>query len=143
VNQIQRSALVGYSAMGMYDLVNDIESYPTFMTGCVGAEVLARGESWVEARLDLKKAGFTQSFVSRNTLDAGRSIKMELVSGPFKKLSGVWLFSALESCACKVEFTLEYEFSSTVLAALSKNIFEQVAADQVQCLCARAKQIYG
>ena len=32
--QITRSALVPFSAKQMFDLVNDVESYPAFLPGC-------------------------------------------------------------------------------------------------------------
>lgn len=143
MNRIQRSALINYSAKQMYDLVNDVAAYPQYMPGCVGAEVLASGDGWLEARLDLKKAGFSQSFVTRNTLVEAQEMHMELVSGPFKHFSGNWQFTTLEEAACKVGFSLEYEFSNKLLAFVTKNIFEQVASDQVKCLCDRAKEIYG
>ena len=60
--RIDRSALLLYPAQAMFDLVNDIESYPSFMDGCVGAEVIARTDTAVEARLHLAKAGIRQSF---------------------------------------------------------------------------------
>ncbi len=33
--QISRSMLVRHSALQMYDLVNDVESYKEFLPGCV------------------------------------------------------------------------------------------------------------
>ena len=56
---IQRSALVPYSAAALYQLVNDVETYPQFMEGCVGAQVLKRTPDTMEARLDLAKGGTT------------------------------------------------------------------------------------
>ncbi len=38
--QISRSALVPYSAEQMYQLVNDVHSYPDFLPGCTGSRVL-------------------------------------------------------------------------------------------------------
>ena len=57
VKQIQRSALVTFSAERMFALVNDIEAYPSFMEGCVSAVVLERSEQEVLARLELQKWG--------------------------------------------------------------------------------------
>lgn len=65
---IQRTALLPYTARDMYLLVNDIAAYPSYMDGCVGAEVLARDEGEMVARLDLAKAGVRQSFTTRNQL---------------------------------------------------------------------------
>ena len=38
--QISRTALVPYSAEQMYQLVNDVQSYPQFLPGCTGSRIL-------------------------------------------------------------------------------------------------------
>lgn len=141
-SKIERSALVHYSARQMFDLVNDIESYPQFMDGCVGAKVLARGEDWVEARLDLSKAGVTQSFTTRNLLQPPHSMAMTLVDGPFNYLRGVWRFTPLNETACKVHFQLEFELKNRLLGMAVAKLFEVVSSKQVDALCARAKYVY-
>lgn len=142
-SKIERSALVGYSASQMYALVNDIEAYPQFMDGCVGAEVLRRGENWLEARLDLAKAGVKQSFATRNELSPPHRMTMELLEGPFQYLRGVWEFTPLNEEACKVSFTLNFEMKNRLLGMAVGKLFEVVGNRQVEALCERAKQIYG
>ena len=141
-HRVERSALVNYSAAQMFELVNDIEAYPKFMDGCVGAQILARGDDWLEARLDLSKAGVTQSFVTRNQLQAPQSMSMNLVDGPFKYLRGVWRFTPLGESACKVSFELEFELQNRLLGMAVGKLFESVSNKQVDALCARAKQVY-
>ena len=141
-HRVERSALVSYSAAQMFDLVNDIEAYPKFMDGCVGAQVLARGDDWLEARLDLSKAGVTQSFITRNQLQPPLSMSMNLVDGPFKYLRGVWRFTPLGDAACKVRFELEFELQNRLLGMAVGKLFEAVSNRQVDALCARAKQVY-
>ena len=63
---ISRSALVEYSAQQMFDLINDVESYPEFMTGCLAAELIEKTDVILEARLTLGKSTFQQSFVIKN-----------------------------------------------------------------------------
>ncbi|ABD81999.1 type II toxin-antitoxin system RatA family toxin [Saccharophagus degradans] len=140
--KIERTALVAYSAEQMFSLVNDIESYPQFMAGCTGAEVLARGDGWLEARLDLSRAGFKQSFTTRNTLKPPHSMDLQLVAGPFSAFKGRWQFDALSESACKITFSLEYEFANKLLALAAGKIFEQVASEQVSTLCERARQVF-
>jgi len=142
VHKVERSALVNYSAQQMFELVNDIEAYPQYMEGCVGAKVLARGEDWVEARLELSKAGVTQSFVTRNQLQAPQLMSMQLVEGPFKRLQGAWRFTPLNDTACKVSFSLEFELQNRLLGMAVGKLFESVSNKQVDALCARAQQIY-
>lgn len=113
------------------------------MAGCVGAEVLATGEGWLEARLDLARAGFKQSFTTRNTLNPPVSMDLSLVSGPFSALAGRWQFDSLSESACKVTFSLDYEFSNKLLALAAGKVFEQVASEQVSTLCERARQVYS
>lgn len=141
-HSVNRSALVNYSAQQMFDLVNDIEAYPQYMDGCVGAKILKREGDWLEARLELSRAGVSQSFVTRNQLNAPESMSMTLVDGPFKYLKGCWRFTSLNETACKVSFDLEFELQSKLLGMAVGKLFESVAGKQVDALCERAKQIY-
>ncbi len=142
-SKVERTALVNYSAQQMFDLINDIEAYPDYMEGCVGASVLARGEDWVEARLELSKAGVTQSFVTRNQLQPPVKMTMNLVDGPFNYLRGIWQFNAIGEGACKVNFLLEFEMKNRLLGMAAGKLLESVCGKQVDTLCARAKQIYS
>ncbi len=143
VQRVERSALVAYSAQQMFDLVNDIEAYPQYMDGCVGAQILSRGDNWLEARLELSKAGVSQSFVTRNQLQPPQQMTMELVDGPFKFLRGTWRFQPLSDAACKVMFELEFELQNRLLGMAVGKLFESLGGKQVDALCARARQIYG
>ena len=46
MNDIRRSALLPYSAERVYALINDVEAYPQYMDGCVGAEILPTTILW-------------------------------------------------------------------------------------------------
>lgn len=142
-HSVQRSALVNYSAQQMFDLVNDIEAYPAFMDGCVGAQVLRRESDWLEARLHLSAAGIKQSFITRNELQPPTVMTMSLVDGPFSRLQGCWRFTPLNEMACKVSFELEFELKNRLLGMAAGKVFETLANRQVDALCKRAQQIYG
>ena len=53
---INRTTLLSYSAQKMFDIVNDVTSYPDYMNNCIGSKIIEQGESFMVARLDLKKA---------------------------------------------------------------------------------------
>ena len=106
MNEIRRSALLPYSADAIYQLINDVEAYPQYMEGCVGAEILARTEDSMDARLDLSRAGIRLSFVTRNTLTPSRSVRLKLIDGPFENLTGDWSLLALGADACKPAFAV-------------------------------------
>lgn len=139
---LNRSALVMHSAQQMFDLVNDVEQYPQFLNGCVGAEILEQSDSHMVAKLSLRKAGISTEFVTRNTLSAPNTIDMQLEAGPLDKLQGCWRFTALREDACKVEMELEFAVSALTSMAIG-GLFGQVAGSMVAAFVERADKIYG
>lgn len=140
---INRSALLPYSARQLFDLVSDVESYPSYMEGCVGARVLRRDDQLLEARLDLARGGINQSFSTRNRMRAAQEITLELLDGPFEYFSGHWDFRALGDSACKMSLYLEFKFSSKLLGVAASRLFEKVTNNLVDAVGRRATQIYG
>lgn len=140
---INRSALLPYRADQLFDLVNDIEAYPRYLDGCVGAQVLHRDEGVIEARLDLARGGIRQSFSTRNRMVAAREITLELIDGPFEYFVGRWDFYALGDAGCKLSLKLEFTMRSGVLGAAASKLFDRVSNNLVDAMCRRAEEMYG
>ncbi|MDU6926631.1 type II toxin-antitoxin system RatA family toxin [Franconibacter helveticus 513] len=140
--QISRTALVPYSAAQMYQLVNDVKSYPEFLPGCVGSRVLEATPGQMTAAVDVSKAGISKTFTTRNTLTNNQSILMQLVDGPFKKLMGGWKFTELTESACQVEFHLDFEFTNKLIELAFGRVFKELASNMVQAFTNRAKEVY-
>ncbi|MBA7848854.1 type II toxin-antitoxin system RatA family toxin [Klebsiella sp. RHBSTW-00484] len=141
--QISRTALVPFSAEQMYQLVNDVKSYPDFLPGCTGSRVLELGPTQMTAAVDVSKAGISKTFTTRNTLTSNQSILMSLVDGPFKKLIGGWTFIPLSPEACKIEFHLDFEFTNKLIEMAFGRIFKELAMNMVQAFTVRAKEVYS
>lgn len=142
MKQVSRSALVSFSAEQMFDLVNDVASYPEFLPGCSGSRVIEASESAMVASVDVSKAGISKTFTTSNELVSGEAILMNLVDGPFKTLKGGWFFTALDESACKVELKLEFEFSSKMIELAFGKIFNELTSNMVNAFTKRAKQVY-
>ncbi len=140
--QVSRSALVPFSAAQMYQLVNDIPSYPLFLPGCTGGRVINASEHEMMAAVEVAKAGIRKTFVTRNTLSDNHSITMQLIEGPFRQLMGVWRFTPLRPDACKVELYLDFEFTNTLIEITFGRIFKELAASMVQAFTRRAHEVY-
>lgn len=140
---IRRSALVRQTPELMFDLVNDVEAYPRRFPWCAGSAVLARDESSITARLDLRFAGITQSFTTRNALERPGTIHMHLVDGPFRTLEGDWSFQALGEDGCKVSFVLEFDYSGRFTAPALRLGFQSLADRMVDDFCKEARRIHG
>lgn len=140
---IEKSALVSYSAEQMFNLVNDIDSYPEFVPGCADSRVVEQNDDYKVASLQISKAGIQKTFTTRNRLIKPERIDMELVDGPFKKLTGGWVFKPLSEDACKVELKLDFEFSNRLLGMAFGKIFSEVTSRMVDAFVKRADQVYG
>lgn len=140
---IEQSALLPYSAGQLFNLVNDIEAYPKFMDGCIGASVLERNEDEVTARLVLGKAGLRCAFTTRNTLVVPEKMTMALVEGPFRHFDATWSFNTLKDDACKVSLHMEFEFSAGLVDAALKKLFDNTSRNLVNAVCRRAEELYG
>lgn len=143
MHSVERSVLVPHSAAQMFDLVADVEKYPEFMPWCGGTTVSQRDEHGMQASITISLAGLKQTFTTRNVHDYPNKINLELVDGPFSVLKGEWLFAALSEDACKVVFTLQYEFSSRTLETLVGPIFNRIATSFIDSFTQRALSCYG
>lgn len=143
MTRIDRSALVSYSAEQMFELVNDIESYPSFMSGCTAARVISASEDELIGELTLSRAGIRQTLVTRNRLIPGRRMTMELVEGAFKSFSATWYFDPLTDSACKVRLEMEFEFSGRLMDFAMEKLFSSSANSLVDAVVQRARKVYG
>ncbi len=140
---VEKSALVRFSAHQMYDLVEDVESYPEFLPWCAGSRILSRKENVVEAELQISKGGFSKNFATRNILDPGGKITISLLNGPFSYLEGVWNFMPLREDASKISLDLEFEMSGKIASLAFGAVFHQICNTMVSAFTQRAKQVYG
>lgn len=140
---VNKSALVPYSAEQMFELVNDIESYPVFLPWCRSARVLAREGDEVHATIEIAKGRVRKTFETRNRLQRPERIELRLVEGPFSRLHGVWLFQPLRGDACKVSLDLEFDFSSLLMRATVGPVFNRIADTMVDSFCKRADRVYA
>ena len=142
--EIRRHALVRYSPEAMFDLVDDVEAYPTRFAWCADAHILAREGADVRiARLDLRFAGLTQSFTTRNTPDRPRRLHMHLVEGPLKTLEGEFTFTPLGDDGCKIALALDFEYSGLLAGAALRLGFQGVASRRVEDFVRAAQKVYG
>lgn len=137
--EIRRHALVRRTPERMFDLVNDVEAYPTRFLWCAGASVLERdGDTVLVARLELRFAGITQRFTTRNTLDRPHRLRMQLVDGPLRALEGEWTFVPLGDDGCRIGLALDFDYSGSLTGAALRLGFQGLANRMVDDFCTAA-----
>lgn len=144
MSHIQRNALVHYSPAEMYRLVNNVEDYPAFLPWCRSSKVISETDTEMIASIEIAKSVLNKTFTTHNQLHQDKRIELQLVDGPFKKLSGYWQFETLKTQnACKVNLDLEFEFDNAMMSIAAKPIFTQIANSLVEAFCKRAVEVYG
>ncbi len=140
---IRRSQVEPYSAKQMYDLVNDVESYPQFLPWCRDSKIIRQTPSMMEASILTAKGPLNKWFTTRNELTENERITLNLVRGPFKHLRGEWRFTEQPNGGCQVHLMIDFDFSFGPARLLLTPIFENIAATMVSAFSAQAKVRYG
>ncbi len=142
MNHIDRSAIVPFRPQQMYDLVNDVEGYPMRFAWCADARVVERGDAYRIARLDLRFAGMTQRFTTRNVLRPPERVEMHLVDGPLQMLEGIFSFTPLGAEGCQIELKLSFEFKGRLWGRALRIGFQGIANHLMDDFCAEARRAY-
>lgn len=141
--RVEKSVLVAHAPERMFELVDRVEEYPDFLPWCGGTELKWRDERSTVATIHIAYMGIHQSFTTENTKAYPGSMRILLQNGPFRELEGDWLFRPLGEDACKVEFRLNYVFSSRVLETVLAPVFGHITNTFVDAFVRRADQVYA
>ena len=135
---VLKSVLVAHAARTMFDLVDDCGRYPEFLPWCAGVEVFERTELITRARLDIDYHGLESTISTLNRKQPCERIDLEFVEGPFDRFKGHWRFVALGEAGCRVEFSVEYAFSSGAMDRLLAPVFGHIIETLVERFVMRA-----
>ena len=147
--QFSTKRRVRHSASNMFDLVVDMEKYPLFVPLCTGLKVRSRtdkgnGVSVVIAAMTVAYKMIQQTFVTRDTLDRPNlKILVEYLDGPFSHLQNRWVFHPTGENSCEVEFFIDYEFKSRMLAMVMGAMFDTAFRKFTVAFEKRADAVYG
>jgi coenzyme Q-binding protein COQ10 len=140
---------VKHSADDMFDLVADVEKYPSFVPLCKALTIRRRLEG--EGGTQILVAGMTvaykllrETFTSRVTLDRpNMQILVNYLDGPFSRMENRWRFIAKGDNECEVQFSIDYEFRSRLLGVLMGTMFDAAFRKFSTAFEARADEVYG
>lgn len=142
MTNVNKSRVVPYTCEQMYNLVDDVEQYHTFLPYFSKSIVHHRDRDEVQATLVISAAGVNKSFTTRNRLQANKMIEIRLIDGPFSHLEGFWRFDEQDS-GCLISFDLEFDFAGKMVSMLLGPVFEQVTNKMVDSFCERAEKLHG
>jgi len=125
----------------MFDIVMDIEAYPSFLPWVVGATILTRQAGELSAELIADLAGSRHSFQTIDRFVTNKLIEVRLLEGPFRFLESIWTFEPISDERCKVHFSIEFEFRSMMLDMVASPIFSTACKSMVQSFERRAMEL--
>jgi ribosome-associated toxin RatA of RatAB toxin-antitoxin module len=143
IHEVRRSALVTFSPEQMFDLVVDVERYPQFLPWVHAAELHEKSAHDLLASMEMRRAGVSERFTTRNTFERPSGMSLRLVRGPFRVLEGRWSFTPIGAAGTRVELEMRFEFASPVVALLFGKAFEHSCSSLIDAFVARARQLHA
>ena len=138
---VRKSVIVTRPAEAMFALVDECERYPEFLPWCAGAEVHERTADSARATLEIDYHGLRSRITTLNRMDRPHSIDLEFEEGPFHHFMGHWRFVPLGPEGCRVEFALDYSFTSATMDSLLGPVFGNIMETLVDRFVARAESM--
>ena len=127
----------------IFDVIANIENYPTFLPWCIGARLTETCEMSdiiiKRAELVIAFKSFRESFFSDIQLNKKNwTINIQSNKNPFKSLKGQWIIKE-KGNHCEVSFEIKFEFKSIILEKIIGVVFFNavksiVKAFEEQCL---------
>jgi len=143
MSSFHKQVTVPYTAEQMYDLINDINAYSTFIPLCTSSEVHEELDHKLRATIKIAKGKIGFGFTTVNTMEKGRSIAMNLENGPFKTLKGIWQFTPLGKDECIISLHFDFDFSNKLLGVALSGLFKQLCDSMVDSFRKQAAVRYG
>jgi len=142
--QVNITKKVAHRWEDLFQLVFDVESYPAFVPHCRQVKVLSRRaasatNTVIVSRMTVGLAALEVKYANRTNCDfAARTISVEAIDGPLRRLSVVWRFSPDGNDRTKIGFSANFEFSSLILAAVASRVFGSMFGEMVDAFERRA-----
>jgi len=127
----------------VFDVVMDIAAYPEFLPWVADARILSREDDALTAELVADFKGIRQPFRTIDRFIPGKLVEIRLLEGPFRFLESVWSFERTGETACRVRFSIEFEFKSMMLGMVASPIFGHACMTMARVFEKRAMALYA
>jgi coenzyme Q-binding protein COQ10 len=143
IHHVNRSEVVPFSPVQMFELVADIDHYKEFLPWCSGSKVLDRKNGEVLAEIQVSYGPIKAAFTTSNENHPNSHIDMHLVHGPLRRLEGKWYFEPVSQGSTRVGLDLRFELAHMVLGVLLGEILSEIAEVLLFSFKERARALYG
>lgn len=131
----------------MYEVVQDVENYKSFVPFCRKSDVDMRQEDKLVGRLEIGFHPVVESYTSHVTLQKPRLVKADCTDGKlFNHLTTTWQFNpGLKDHpqSCVIYFYVSFEFKSLVHSQMAHFFFNELVRQMEGAFFDEAKRRYG
>lgn len=128
----------------MFDLVSDLDQYPSFVPNCSHMQTSdLPGVGRRVARMHVSFGPISQAYDSIVACDSDAlTISAVAEDDPFSYLESVWSFVSSPN-GTQVKFDLDFELRNRLIASIAEPIFAEKQRQVVDAFIERADTLYG
>jgi coenzyme Q-binding protein COQ10 len=128
----------------MFDLVADVARYPEFLPWVVATRIKSDSGTEMVADMLVGFHALNEKFTSRVRKQRPRSIMVDYLDGPLRKLENEWTFTPDEDGGgCVIDFRVDFTFRNAVFEKLAGQYMDRAFRKMVSAFETRAQALYG
>jgi coenzyme Q-binding protein COQ10 len=114
----------------VWDVVNDVESYPRLMEHVRSLEVRERQPTYRLTAWEVEMMGCLMHWVEREDIDPGRyRIDYRQIEGDLATFDGFWQLEPLTDATCRVTLAVQFEIGVPMLSEMINPVAERAVHD--------------
>ena len=137
------TAVFDYLPQQVFDVIADIEKYPEFLPGWVGAKVLVNQHGKLTVEQEMGVAFLTWQFTSEAILEPPSHIHITSIKGPFLHLDIDWSFCPVENTKTRVSLVVKSDSDPGPAHRFLHGIFSNSARSLLDCFEERVQKVYS
>ncbi|USO00955.1 MAG: type II toxin-antitoxin system RatA family toxin [Alphaproteobacteria bacterium] len=135
MTEYSESRLLPFRAADLFEIVADVEAYPSYIKGCKRVKVLSRSDNQLQASVVAGIGPFCETYTCTVYFDPPVSIRVAYGKGPFVHLENVWTFhschEAHERISTQVDFYISFLFRAPFYQIMMEAIFKKMVQETI------------
>jgi len=139
----KREEVISHSAIKIFNIVIDIESYPKYIPWCTKMVINQRKKNEIFADMYVKyKFILAQKFRSHVKFDKNNlTIETSYIEGPLKNLTTKWKFEEIDKKNSKILFDVNFEFNYYLHQKIAETFYPLIENKMIDSFRKRADDI--
>jgi coenzyme Q-binding protein COQ10 len=134
---------LAYTQRQVFDLVADIESYPSFLPNVISARIKSRDGNTLFVDQLVRFTVLPMPIATRAVLLPPESIRIECRDNKVVTFTELWTFSPLPAGGTRLRSSTDYEFRSQLMRRVLDARFNELQRTTMRAFAARARMLYG